>query len=264
MDIAIIIIIIAIRKESFLILILTKKVLDFMKRLILSLFLLAISFCVKAQFSYGVEAGVMMKNFVSSFGHDDIKPSFMLGGVIDYEFGKIKVESGISIYENRSYYNGLKYELNGVRHTGIELQSVYYMDIPLLVAVPINLGRGLSIIPKAGAYLSCGLNNFMGGTGSLLLSYTYRNDNGIENDMCTAVSPWKDSYYDLFPSGTNKSLHYKCMGRFDYGLKLGLEVRSGHLATRFNYNHGLRNLYSHYDPDRFGYVSYTFTAVYYF
>ncbi|MDR3128919.1 MAG: PorT family protein, partial [Tannerellaceae bacterium] len=111
-----------------------------------------------AQFRIGAEAGYLNSNYYIIGFNRQPQQGFLLGAIASYTIRDIAwLESGITLQQKGFRFDPpqddiIPNSINDVR------MKAYYLNIPLLMGLKLNVTNELSILPKVGAFFSYGLH----------------------------------------------------------------------------------------------------------
>jgi len=174
--------------------------------------------------TFGIKGGLNLSNMlIESDGEtEDLKmnPGFHIGGIIDFQFTDLlSLETGI-ILDTK----GFKFEDEGSGYSYKEKLNLFYLDIPVVLKVSIDVGSSVKIFGVAGPYIGVGL------TGKWKSVEEYQGDEDTDEEKVD----W----------GNTDDDHLK---RFDYGLEFGAGVEIKAFLIGVSYDLGLANISAYTD-----------------
>lgn len=190
-----------------------------MKKII---FLFLIGICcisdVRAQFRWGVEAGLNLSSLTSK-ASGYARNSAVVG--VNGKYGlndRWKLQTAL-LFSVKGV-NGMENRPEGNDSPLLDIR-LYYLEIPLMVVYKIPLATHVSILPQAGVYLACGVGGKVSTRQNVGVGY-------LVNDW----NPFED---------TDKSNGYSfhAFDRMDAGLRFGLSTEVYKFNLSVNYDLGL-------------------------
>jgi hypothetical protein len=180
-----------------------------------------------AQFSIGAEAGYLNSNYSIAGFNKKPQHGFLVGAIASYTIHDIGwVESGLTFQQKGFHFDPPVYWSIPISTNNVRMKA-YYLDMPLLIGLKLNVSDKLSILPKAGGFFSYGLH------GKAAFS-------GLTNEGESFTIEY-DAFSTLYTIGTNidPTLVRFRDERADVGVQAGLDVMWKQYALRGTYKRGL-------------------------
>ena len=201
-----------------------------MKKASKSLLVILISLLCFQSYSqpFGIKGGLNLSNMLmeedGETWSDDFKmnPGFHIAGIIDISFTDLlSLETGL-ILDTK----GFKFEEEESGYSYKEKMNSFYLDIPIVLKVSVDVGSSVKIFGAAGPYIGVGL------TGKWKSVYEYQGNEETDEEKVE----W----------GNTDDDHLK---RLDYGIAFGAGVEIMAILIGVSYDLGLANISAYTDYD---------------
>lgn len=191
--------------------------------------LLCLSFMpAKAQWRLGAEVGIDLSSVNVITNHTQIGSN---GGItVDYTF-KNNINLATGVYHTMKGANTICADSYGYEM----LVRLGYVELPLMIGYRIPIVSNIYLTPAIGGYFAWGVN----GTGEFEKNKAFDDPDEFMN-MPEWSNPFEAHHYHT----ATKPAVVNAFDRFDGGLRFGLNADIGKVNLSFNYDLGLKDMWS--------------------
>lgn len=192
--------------------------------------LFAVLFCfsilqAEAQLRLGAEVGIDLSSVNVVTNHTQIGSN---GGItVDYTF-KNRINLATGVYHTMKGANTIIADTYGYE----TLVRLGYIELPLMIGYRIPVASNIFLTPAIGGYFAWGVNGY----GEFEKNQFGEHINGPEWS-----NPFETHHYSTL-NGPENSVN--AFERFDGGLRFGLNADIGRVNLSFNYDLGLKKMWS--------------------
>lgn len=194
-------------------------------RKVIFLFILCLSsiFGAKAQFEWGVRAGLNISELtLQQYSYVKVGPTAGIIGKYTFK-NNLRLNTGLMFTTKGA--NGLDNILNGRSENSQLNFRLSYLELPLTLSYKLKLKEHVHIVPEAGFFIAYGI-------GGYAEEHEFR---GTEGSMHSDWNPFKGSDW-------KEPVEMEAFKRWDSGLRFGLSVEVYKFDMGIHYDLGLSNI----------------------
>lgn len=195
-----------------------------MKKVIF-LFILCLSsiFGAKAQFEWGVRAGLNISELtLKQYSYVKVGPNAGVMGKYTFK-NNLRLNTGLLFSIKGA--NGLDNILNGKSENSQLNFRMSYLELPLTLSYKLKINEQISIVPEAGFFIAYGIDGFAE-------EHEFRGNTG---SMHSSWNPFKGSDW-------KEGVEMEAFKRWDSGLRFGLSVEVYKFDLGIHYDLGLSHI----------------------